>query len=157
MLFSRTSEPISIKRGTTKCANYLCIKQNVVCVNKGSGSLQREDNHKNAKKVGSSKFLLLKKHKVRKTDIYIKASGYSADSKLYKSWSPGVGWGHNEDFFFYMCLYWKQIFFSRINQTLYKSSLHKGNWSLYKWMARGDNCKKCKNTVVCFKIFFSQE
>jgi hypothetical protein len=43
---------------------------------------------------------LFTNHKVRKAQIYTKASWYSADSNFYKSWSPGVGWDHK----------WKTIF-----------------------------------------------
>jgi hypothetical protein len=42
-IFSRTSKPNSIKLGT----NYPWLKGIQVCSNKGPGSLQREDNHKN--------------------------------------------------------------------------------------------------------------
>jgi hypothetical protein len=42
---SRTSRPISIKRG----ANHPLVKGILNCTNKGPGPLQRGDNHKNAK------------------------------------------------------------------------------------------------------------
>jgi hypothetical protein len=29
---------------------------------------------------------------------------------LFKAWSLGVGWGHNEEKHFYMCQYWKKSF-----------------------------------------------
>jgi hypothetical protein len=45
IFFSRTSGPISIKLGT----NHRWVKGILNCSNKGSGSLQRGDNHKNAK------------------------------------------------------------------------------------------------------------
>jgi hypothetical protein len=44
-IFSRTSEPNSIKLGT----NYLSVKGIQVCSNKGPGPLQRGNNHKNVK------------------------------------------------------------------------------------------------------------
>jgi hypothetical protein len=44
-IFSRTSEPKSIKLGTY----YPCVKGIQVCSNKGLGPLQRGDNHKNLK------------------------------------------------------------------------------------------------------------
>jgi hypothetical protein len=45
IFFSRTSRPKLIKLGT----NYLWVKEIQVCSNKGPGSLQRGDNHKNIK------------------------------------------------------------------------------------------------------------
>jgi hypothetical protein len=45
IFFSRTSRPISIKLGT----NHPLVKGILNYLNKGSGPLQRGDNHKNAK------------------------------------------------------------------------------------------------------------
>ena len=45
-IFSRTSKPESIQLGTT----YRWVKEIQVCSNKGLGSLQRGDNHKNVRK-----------------------------------------------------------------------------------------------------------
>jgi hypothetical protein len=44
-IFSRTSQPISIKLST----NHPCVKGIQICSNKGPGPLQRGDNYKNAK------------------------------------------------------------------------------------------------------------
>jgi hypothetical protein len=128
-----------------------------VCTNKGPGPLQRRENHKKCKnRVGSSKNHLLKNHQAKKVEIYIKASRYSANSRLYKSWSPGVRWGHNEEKHFSICQYWKTKFF-RTNRPIsinfgtdhfcikgIEFSTNKGQGPLQ----RGCNCKKCKNTVV---------
>ena len=45
IFFSRTSRPNSVKLGT----NYPWMKGNQVCSNKGPGSRQRGDNHRNVK------------------------------------------------------------------------------------------------------------
>jgi hypothetical protein len=45
IFFSRISRPISIKLGI----NHPWVKGILNCLNKGSGPLQRGDNHKNAK------------------------------------------------------------------------------------------------------------
>jgi hypothetical protein len=44
-IFSRTSRPISIKLGT----NNPCVNRILNCSNKGPGSFQGGNNHKNAK------------------------------------------------------------------------------------------------------------
>jgi hypothetical protein len=52
----------------------------------------------------------MKIHWGKKAQIYMKASWYSADSSLIKSWFPGAGWDHNrESHFTYMCLCRKNI------------------------------------------------
>jgi hypothetical protein len=58
-----------------------------------------EDNCKNAK----YKKLVLENHRARKAQIYMKASRHSAESSLFKSWSPGVGRGHNRRKKLYVC------------------------------------------------------
>jgi hypothetical protein len=57
------------------------------------------DNNKNAKIGRVIKNLLLKNHRARKAQIYMKASQHSADSSLFKSWSLEVRWGHRENIF----------------------------------------------------------
>jgi hypothetical protein len=114
--------------------------------------------------VGSFKNLL-KNHKARKAQIYTKASLFSSDSSLYKSWSPGVGWGHNGENHFYKCLYWKKIFkfFSRTSRQI--SIKLDTNHPCIKGiqvcinkrpgpLQRGNNCKIRGGGHL---IFFSQE
>jgi hypothetical protein len=60
ILFSRTSQPISIKLGTY----HICIKEIEDCTNKGQGPLQRGDNCKND--LVWSKIFFLMNHKVKK-------------------------------------------------------------------------------------------
>jgi hypothetical protein len=96
IFFSRTSRPISIKRGT----DHLCIKGIEVYTNKSLGTLQRGDNCKNAKlALFNFKIFILKNHKARKAQIYIKASWYSAKSNFKKimvlEGSDGVTIGKN--------------------------------------------------------------
>jgi hypothetical protein len=71
--------------------------------NEGSSHLQRGDNHKNAKRVGSLKYFLLMNHSTIKAQIYTSASLYSAESILFNSWSLGVMRGHNRVKHFYIC------------------------------------------------------
>jgi hypothetical protein len=67
---------------------------------------------------------------------------HSADSSLYKVWSPGVGKDHNRGNSFYMCIL-EKIFWMRhlvnFNQTWYKSFLHEGNSSLFKWRVKSSS------------------
>jgi hypothetical protein len=66
----RTSWPNSIKVDT----NYPSINGIQIYLNKGSGPLQRRDNHKNKKMGwGRSKILLLRTMKLKKTEFYMKA------------------------------------------------------------------------------------
>jgi hypothetical protein len=55
--------------------------------------------------VGSLKNLLLKNHWARKAETYVEASWDRVDFKLFKSWPPGVGRGHNEESKFYIEIY----------------------------------------------------
>ena len=55
------------------------------------------------------KNLLLKNHWARKAEIYMEASWYRGDSSLFKSWPPGVRWGHNRGSKFYIWLYRKNL------------------------------------------------
>jgi hypothetical protein len=66
IFFSRTSRPNSIKLDT----NYLWVKGIQVCSNKGPGSLQRGDNHKNVKMGwGHLKILFLRTMKPEKLNF----------------------------------------------------------------------------------------
>jgi hypothetical protein len=50
------------------------VKKIQVCSNKGPGSLQTGDNHRNVRKGwGSFKNLILKNYEVRKAEFYMKA------------------------------------------------------------------------------------
>jgi hypothetical protein len=49
-------------------------------------------------------------HWARIGHIYMKAFWYNVDSSFLKSWSPGVGRGHNRENHIHWCLYWKKIF-----------------------------------------------
>jgi hypothetical protein len=49
-------------------------------------------------------------HWPRKAEIYMKALWHSTKISFLKRWSLGVGWGHNRENCFYMCLYRKNIF-----------------------------------------------
>ena len=51
------------------------------------------------------KNLLLKNYWARKAQIKMGASTGSVDSNLFKSWSPGVGWGHNWGIKLYIGIY----------------------------------------------------
>jgi hypothetical protein len=107
-IFSRTSRPISIKLSTN---HPLRVKGILNCSNKGPGSLQRGDNHKNAKMGwGHFNIFFFQNHWARIDHIYMKAFWYNVDSELFTSESPGVGKGHNRENYIYKCLYWKKIF-----------------------------------------------
>ena len=51
------------------------------------------------------KNLLNKKYLAIKAEICMEASWFSGDSSLFKSWPPGVRWGHNRWSKFYIRLY----------------------------------------------------
>ena len=51
------------------------------------------------------KNLLLKHYQAREAQIKVEASSGSVDSSLFKSWSPGLGWGHNQGIKFYIEIY----------------------------------------------------
>jgi hypothetical protein len=61
-IFSRTSRPKLIKLNT----NYPWVKGIQVCSNKGPGTIQSGDNHKNVK-MGWVKNLILKNYEARKS------------------------------------------------------------------------------------------
>jgi hypothetical protein len=66
MFFSITSGPNSIILNTT----YPWVKGIQVCSSKGSGSLQKGDNHKNEKHVvGSFQNLILKNYEAKKAEF----------------------------------------------------------------------------------------
>jgi hypothetical protein len=70
-IFSRTSQPKSIKLGT----NYPFVKRIQVCSNKGSGPLQTGDNHRNVRKGwGHLKILFLRTMKPEKLNFTWKYS-----------------------------------------------------------------------------------
>jgi hypothetical protein len=66
--------------------------------------------------VGSFKNLL-RNHRTRNAEIYMKAFLDSTKASLLKSWLPGVGWGHNRVNYFYMCLHRKNIFKISFSRT----------------------------------------
>jgi hypothetical protein len=72
------------------------------------------------------KNIFLEIHWARQAQIYIKASGHSAYSSLYK-------WGE----IIFTSVYWKELVrrknLANFNQTWYKSFLHERNSSLFKW------------------------
>jgi hypothetical protein len=99
-IFPRTNLPISIKLST----NHPCEKGILNCSKKGPVPLQRGNNHKKCKnRVGSFKNIL-NIHWYRIAHIYMKDFWYNVDSSLFKSWSSGVGRGHNRKNHIWMCL-----------------------------------------------------
>jgi hypothetical protein len=66
MFYSRTSRPNSIKLNT----NYPLMKGIKVSSNKGPGTIQRGDNHKNV--LGHLKILFLRTMKPKKAEFYMK-------------------------------------------------------------------------------------
>jgi hypothetical protein len=59
---------------------------------------------------GHLKYFTQELYLARKAEIYMEAFRHNAKVSLLKSWSPGVGWGHNRGNCFYMCLYRKNSF-----------------------------------------------
>jgi hypothetical protein len=145
-IFSRTSRPISIKLGT----NHPLVKGILNCTTKGSGPLQRGDNHKNAKiwRVPWKKFFL-QNHWAKIAHIYMKGFWDSAYLILYKLWSSRVKVGDTRGETIFTFVYWKESFkmkhLANFNQTWSKTFLHDGNSSLFKW--------RCKNRVGSFQYF----
>jgi hypothetical protein len=93
-IFSRTSRPILIKPST----KHSKVKKILNHRNNRPGPLQRGDNHKN----GVGLFLKKKSSQVKSQWaiiglMYMKAFWYGVDSKLWTSWLPGVGRGHNRE------------------------------------------------------------
>jgi hypothetical protein len=83
---------------------------------------------------------------------------------LYKSWSPGVRWGHNGGKpFLHVFVLEKKSFTqnqqANFNQTWYKSSPSERNLELYKSRARfsskRDNHKNSKVLLSHLKVFLS--
>ena len=73
---------------------------------------------------------LLKIHRGKKAQIYMKPSWYSADSSLIKSWFPGAGWDHNrENHFTYMCLCRKK-YSKNLFQRNHWAKMFKFRWNL---------------------------
>jgi hypothetical protein len=93
--------------------------------------------------VGSSKNLLTN-HKARRAQIYTKAFLNTANSSLYKSWSPGLEGAtmgkHN-----FTCVYCgeKKSFLqnqqANFNQTWYKFFLGKSDLRFYKSKVRSSS------------------
>jgi hypothetical protein len=132
------------------------------CSNKGSGPLQRGDNHKKCKNGVDSFKNLLQNHCARIDHIYMTAFWYNLDLELFTSWSPWVGRGHDREnhIYIHMYVYIKkknpllQNQPANFNRTWYKSSLGNGILSCSNKgpcpLQRGDNHK---NGVGSFKNF----
>jgi hypothetical protein len=91
------SRPIWIKLGT----NYPWIKGIQNCTNKGTGPLERRDNHKNANKGWGHLKIFFKNCWARRAHIYKEVFWQNVDSSLFKS---GVESCSRENHI-YMCLY----------------------------------------------------
>jgi hypothetical protein len=73
--------------------------------------------------------------------IYIEAFLYNVNSRFFKSWSPGVGRGHNKVKPYLHEFILRKIFFSKTSRPIsiklfwYKLSLGHGNSTLFKLRA----------------------
>jgi hypothetical protein len=97
-IFSRTRRQISIKLGT----NHPCVKEILVCINKGSGPFPRGDNHKKCKNLPRSlKKFFLSQNKLYFYERFLRWCRF----KLAQIMVPeGQGWGHKRGNYFYNCI-----------------------------------------------------
>jgi hypothetical protein len=96
-IFSKTSWPISIKLGI----NHPWVKGILIFPIKGQ-ILFKEEIFTKMQNSG-----MVENHRTRIGHIYMKVFRYNIDSTVFKSWSPGVGRGHNRENHIHLCLYRK--------------------------------------------------
>jgi hypothetical protein len=108
IFFAKTRTPILIILST----NHLCIKGIEVCTNKGTNSLQRGDNHTNAKiGWGHPNFFsrITKPEKLTFSYMLSDVVDIQDCTNNGPKGREGPQWGKH----FYLYRYWKKIVFSR--------------------------------------------